>query len=58
MAQEQATKTQGTIVQCIGAVTDIQFSRDSMFNIYEALLLVDDPNNKLVEKDLTFEVEQ
>jgi F0F1-type ATP synthase beta subunit len=51
-------QAQGTIVQCIGAVTDIQFSRDSMPNIYEALLLVDDPNNKLVEKDLTFEVEQ
>src|SRR5438045_654272 len=29
-----------------------------MPGIYDALLLVDDPNNKLVEKDLTFEVEQ
>src|SRR2546421_4503528 len=48
----------GTIVQCIGAVTDIQFDRDSMPGIYDALLLVEDPNNRLVEKDLTFEVEQ
>jgi F-type H+-transporting ATPase subunit beta len=58
MAQEQGTKTQGTIVQCIGAVTDIQFDRDNMPGIYDALLLVEDPNNTLVEKELTFEVEQ
>jgi F-type H+-transporting ATPase subunit beta len=49
---------QGTIVQCIGAVTDIQFERDGMPGIYDALLLVEDPNNPLVEKELTFEVEQ
>src|SRR6201988_1043199 len=58
MAQEQGTKSQGTIVQCIGAVTDIQFDRESMPGIYDALLLVEDPNNPLVEKELTFEVEQ
>src|SRR3954465_396536 len=58
MAQEQGTQSQGTIVQCIGAVTDIQFDRSSMPGIYDALLLVPDPNNTLVEKDLTFEVEQ
>src|ERR1041384_2537152 len=51
-------QAQGTIVQCIGAVTDIQFDRESMPGIYDALLLVEDPNNRLVEKDLTFEVEQ
>src|SRR5438094_947603 len=51
-------QAQGTIVQCIGAVTDIQFDRNSMPGIYEALLLVEDPNNQLVEKELTFEVEQ
>src|SRR6266850_438224 len=51
-------QAQGTIVQCIGAVTDIQFDRDSMPGIYDALLLVEDPNNQLVEKELTFEVEQ
>src|SRR3982751_5462846 len=58
MAQEQGAKTQGTIVQCIGAVTDIQFERNSMPGIYDALLLVEDANNPLVEKALTFEVEQ
>ncbi|MFA7670154.1 MAG: ATP synthase F0F1 subunit beta, partial [Burkholderiaceae bacterium] len=26
----------GTIVQCIGAVVDIQFPRDSIPNIYDA----------------------
>src|SRR5260221_10594580 len=51
-------QAQGTIVQCIGAVTDIQFDRETMPGIYDALLLVEDPNNQLVEKDLTFEVEQ
>ena len=51
-------QAQGTIVQCIGAVTDIQFERDSMPGIYDALLLVEDPNNPLVERELTFEVEQ
>src|ERR1700704_5557503 len=51
-------QAQGTIVQCIGAVTDIQFDRDNMPGIYDALLLVEDPNNPLVEKELTFEVEQ
>src|SRR2546429_8571336 len=51
-------QAQGTIVQCIGAVTDIQFDRKSMPGIYDALLLVEDPNNRLVERELTFEVEQ
>src|SRR4051812_38987850 len=54
----QAGQAQGTIVQCIGAVTDIQFERQGMPNIYDALLLVEDANNPLVEKQLTFEVEQ
>ena len=51
-------QAQGTIVQCIGAVVDIQFSRETMPKIYEALLLEEDPTNPLVEKELTFEVEQ
>ena len=46
----------GTIVQCIGAVIDIQFPRDQMPKIYEALKLVDE--NDFVEKGLTFEVQQ
>ncbi|MEO7742120.1 MAG: F0F1 ATP synthase subunit beta [Usitatibacter sp.] len=48
---------EGKIVQCIGAVIDIQFPRDSMPNIYDALKLVDD-GKSFAEKDLTFEVEQ
>src|SRR5580693_9870999 len=52
------SQVQGTIVQCIGAVIDIEFPRDAMPKVYEALTLVDDPTNKLAEKGLTFEVEQ
>src|SRR5512147_965212 len=48
---------QGTIVQCIGAVTDIEFPRESMPKIYEALTL-EDAGDSLAEKGLTFEVEQ
>jgi len=51
-------QAQGTIVQCIGAVTDIEFDRDNLPGIYDALILEDDPTNTLVEKGLTFEVEQ
>jgi F-type H+-transporting ATPase subunit beta len=50
--------SQGTIVQSIGAVTDIEFPREQMPGIYEALLLEESGDNPLVEKDLTFEVEQ
>ena len=31
--------SQGNIVQCIGAVVDIQFPRDAMPRVYDALLL-------------------
>jgi len=31
--------SQGTIVQCIGAVVDVQFPRDAMPKIYDALTL-------------------
>jgi len=55
MAQEQA---QGTIVQCIGAVTDIEFPREKMPGIYDALILEDTGEAGLAEKGLTFEVEQ
>ena len=34
-------QAQGTIVQCIGAVTDIQFDREQLPGIYEALVLED-----------------
>src|SRR5512138_1012568 len=48
---------EGKIVQCIGAVIDIQFPRDRMPNIYEALTLVEE-GGSFAEKGLTFEVEQ
>ncbi len=47
----------GTIVQCIGAVVDIQFPRDSIPHIYDALKLADD-SSKFAETGLTFEVQQ
>ncbi len=50
--------SEGKIVQCIGAVIDIQFPRDNMPKIYDALKLVEDGAKSFAEKDLTFEVEQ
>ncbi|WP_353154563.1 F0F1 ATP synthase subunit beta, partial [Pollutimonas bauzanensis] len=44
-------------VQCIGAVVDIQFPRDSIPKIYDALKLVDD-SSAFAEAGLTFEVQQ
>src|SRR4029077_14180779 len=41
---------QGTIVQCIGAVVDVEFARTDMPNIYDAL--------KMDEIGLTLEVQQ
>ena len=48
---------QGSIVQCIGAVIDVEFPRDSMPHVYDALVL-EDSDSPLAEKGLTFEVEQ
>jgi len=42
--------SQGTIVQCIGAVIDVQFDRASMPKVYDAL--------KVTGTDLTLEVQQ
>src|SRR5512141_1202096 len=59
MATVQGTPNiQGTIVQCVGAVTDIEFPREGMPKIYDALKLVDTAEGGLAEKGLTFEVEQ
>ena len=44
------TQTVGKIVQCIGAVVDVEFPRHSMPNIYDAL--------KLEGTALTLEVQQ
>ncbi|WP_171096694.1 F0F1 ATP synthase subunit beta [Usitatibacter rugosus] len=49
--------TEGRIVQCIGAVIDIQFAREGMPKVYDALTLVEE-GNSFAEKGLTFEVEQ
>src|SRR5512137_107015 len=48
---------EGRIVQCIGAVIDIQFPREAMPKVYDALTLVEE-SNSFAEKGLTFEVEQ
>src|SRR4029453_17748952 len=55
MAQAQATtsvnaRVQGKIVQCIGAVVDVEFPRDQMPSIYDAL--------KMEGTALTLEVQQ
>ena len=44
------TQAQGKIVQCIGAVVDVEFPRDQMPHIYDAL--------KLEGTALTLEVQQ
>jgi len=51
------SQAHGTIVQTIGAVIDIEFPREAMPRIYDALVL-EDSDNALAEKGLTFEVEQ
>src|SRR5678816_2223649 len=48
----------GTIVQSIGAVIDIEFPREGMPRVYDALVLEDSGQASFAEKDLTFEVEQ
>src|SRR5665647_3328993 len=52
MAQDTQTnaQVQGKIVQCIGAVVDVEFPRDQMPGIYDAL--------KLEGTELTLEVQQ
>jgi F-type H+-transporting ATPase subunit beta len=49
--------TQGKIVQCIGAVVDIEFPRDKMPKVYDALTL-NAAAGSIVEAGLTFEVQQ
>ena len=47
---DQRVTNQGTIVQCIGAVVDVEFPRDRMPKIFDAL--------KMDEIGLTLEVQQ
>ncbi|HPG60906.1 MAG TPA: F0F1 ATP synthase subunit beta [Casimicrobium sp.] len=49
---------QGSIVQCIGAVVDIEFPRSAMPHIYDALTLDASATHAGVEAGLTFEVQQ
>ncbi len=49
--------TQGKIVQCIGAVVDIEFPRDHMPKVYDALTL-QAAAGSIAEEGLTFEVQQ
>ena len=51
-------QTQGKIVQCIGPVIDIEFPREHMPVVYEALRLSDNQDMGLAEKGITFEVQQ
>jgi F-type H+-transporting ATPase subunit beta len=48
---------QGKIVQCIGAVVDIEFPRDKMPKVYDALTLQAETSS-IAEAGLTFEVQQ
>ena len=50
--------SQGNIVQCIGAVVDIQFPRDAMPKIYDALQLDKSEEHAGCEAELMFEVQQ
>ena len=49
--------SQGKIVQCIGAVVDVEFPRDQVPKIYDALVVQDD-GTSVAEKGLTLEVQQ
>ena len=49
--------TQGKIVQCIGAVVDIEFPRDQMPKVYDALVL-QPTEATIAEAGLRFEVQQ
>jgi F-type H+-transporting ATPase subunit beta len=40
----------GKVVQCIGAVVDVEFPRDQMPKVYDALIIDDKDSN--AEKDL------
>ncbi|WP_454765366.1 F0F1 ATP synthase subunit beta [Cupriavidus campinensis] len=48
----------GNIVQCIGAVVDIEFPRDALPKVYDALVLEESGDSSFAEKGLTFEVQQ
>jgi F-type H+-transporting ATPase subunit beta len=49
--------SQGKIVQCIGAVVDVEFPRDQIPRVYDALIVPGD-DTSVAEKGLTLEVQQ
>ena len=49
--------SQGKIVQCIGAVVDVEFPRDQIPRVYDALTVPGD-GSSVAEKGLTLEVQQ
>ena len=54
-----SAKQIGKVVQCIGAVVDVEFPRDQMPKVYDALQIDDkDANAKTAEGGLTLEVQQ
>ena len=54
-----SAKQIGKVVQCIGAVVDVEFPRDSMPKVFEALQIDSkDANAKTAEGGLTLEVQQ
>ena len=56
MSTANAVVKMGKVVQCIGAVVDVEFPRDQMPNVYEALI-IDDASSQ-AEAGLTLEVQQ
>ena len=54
-----SAKQIGKVVQCIGAVVDVEFPRDSMPKVFDALKIDSkDSNAKTAEEGLTLEVQQ
>jgi len=51
-----STKQIGKVVQCIGAVVDVEFPRDQLPKVYDALLI--DEKDSTAEAGLTLEVQQ
>lgn len=49
--------SQGKIVQCIGAVVDVEFSRDHIPKVFDALVVQND-GSSVAENGLTLEVQQ
>ena len=51
-----SAKQIGKVVQCIGAVVDVEFPRDQLPKVYDALII--DDKDSSAEAGLTLEVQQ